>query len=96
MKEFSKDQLKSLVHHLRHLSEDPKEQHQSTELHWDLIRFLEATYFEPMTFEDWVEAHQTYLPVFSVDTEDLPLIINEEDEEGRFAPIISWRLSNGI
>jgi len=96
MKEFSKDQLKSLVHHLRHLSEDKDEQFKLTDLHWDLIRFLEATYFDPLTFYGWVENHETYLPVFSVDTEDLPLIINEEDDEGRFAPIISWRLSNGV
>lgn len=93
MKEFNEEQLRSLVNHLRHLSEDKDEQFKITEQHWDMIRFLETTSFDPMTFEDWVEMNGDYEPVFSVETEDLPLLINEDDE--RFAPIISWRLSNG-
>ena len=94
MQEYSTEQLKSLVSSLRNQSDDSDKQFEITESHWDLIRFLETTCFDPMTFEDWVEMNEDYLPVFSEETEDLPLLINMEDV--RFEPIIQWRLNNGI
>jgi len=93
MKEYSVKQLKAFVLFIRTLSEDTDKQFEITAEYWDMIRFLETTCFDPMTFEDWVEANEEYVPVFSVETEDLPLLINDDNK--KFAPIISWRLQNG-
>jgi hypothetical protein len=90
MIEYSKEELKNLVTFLKNLGSTPDKCSQVKDDHHDLIRFLETTDFSPLLFPDWVEANGEYEEIFSVDTEDLPLLVNNENEQ--YDPIIMWRL----
>jgi len=46
----------------------------------NLTKFLKATYYEPMTFEDWIESQSNYAEVLLYPYEDTPLLVKGDNE----------------
>ena len=93
--DYTDQDLRSLTLHLDSLKEtlQNEEKHDLLEKFETLTKFLKATYFSAMLFEDWVECNGEFAEVLLYNREDLPLLVNGDDEARDI--LLQWRLSYG-
>lgn len=94
--EYSKQDLKDLVGFLegykQHLQDNNK-----GEIWFNietLIKFLKATYYDTMLFEDWIDNQTDFADVFLYPREDIPLLVQGDNELRDI--LVKYRLSKNI
>lgn len=92
--EYTKEDLKKLVEHIMNMKQSLQDQNKG-EI-WSKLEtlslYLKATYYDPMLFEDWLDAEGTFADVLLYVREDLPLLVQGDNELRDI--LVQWRLSS--